>query len=149
MKQIDFHHVCMCVTLSVVSYSLQFDSMDYSLPGSSVHAILQARTLQWVAVAFSRGSIWPGDRTCDSRITGRLFTVWVTMEAHIHHKWYQNVCVCVRMCVCVCESISRVWLFATRRTVAHQAPLSMEFSRQEYWSGLPFPSPTKMCSYFL
>ena len=36
---------------------------------------------------------------------------------------------------------SRVWLFMTPWTVALQAPLSMEFSRQEYWSGLPFPSP--------
>ena len=36
---------------------------------------------------------------------------------------------------------SRVWLFATPWTVAHQVPLSMGFSRQEYWSGLPFPSP--------
>ena len=39
------------------------------------------------------------------------------------------------------ESLSRVRLFVTPRTVAHQAPLFMEFSRQEYWSGLPFPSP--------
>ena len=38
-------------------------------------------------------------------------------------------------------SLSRVQLFATPRTVAYQAPLSMGFSRQEYWSGLPFPSP--------
>ena len=45
------------------------------------------------------------------------------------------------MCVCVCESLSCVQLFATPWTVAHQAPLSMEFSRQEYWSGLPCPSP--------
>ena len=37
--------------------------------------------------------------------------------------------------------LSRVQLFVTLWTVAHQAPLSMEFSRQEYWSGLPFPSP--------
>ena len=37
--------------------------------------------------------------------------------------------------------LSRVQLFVTPWTVAHQAPLSMEFSRQEYWSGLPFPSP--------
>ena len=37
--------------------------------------------------------------------------------------------------------LSRVRLFATPWTVAHQAPLSMGFSRQEYWSGLPFPSP--------
>ena len=37
--------------------------------------------------------------------------------------------------------LSRVLLFATPRTVTRQAPLSMEFSRQEYWSGLPFPPP--------
>ena len=37
--------------------------------------------------------------------------------------------------------LSHVQLFATPWTVAHQAPLSMAFSRQEYWSGLPFPSP--------
>ena len=39
------------------------------------------------------------------------------------------------------KSLSRIRLFATPWTVAHQAPLSMGFSRQEYWSGLPFPSP--------
>ena len=39
------------------------------------------------------------------------------------------------------KSLSRVQLFVTPWTVAYQAPLSMEFSRQEYWSGLPFPSP--------
>ena len=39
------------------------------------------------------------------------------------------------------QSLSRVRLFVTPWTVAHQAPPSMEFSRQEYWSGLPFPSP--------
>ena len=39
------------------------------------------------------------------------------------------------------KSLSRVWIFVTPWTVAHQAPPSMEFSRQEYWSGLPFPSP--------
>ena len=39
------------------------------------------------------------------------------------------------------KSLSRVWLFATPRTAAHQAPPSMGFSRQEYWSGLPLPSP--------
>ena len=43
--------------------------------------------------------------------------------------------------VCVHSSFSRVRLFATPWTVARQAPLSMGFSRQEYWSGLPFPSP--------
>ena len=39
------------------------------------------------------------------------------------------------------RGLSHVQLFATQWTVAHQAPLSMEFSRQEYWSGLPFPTP--------
>ena len=49
-----------------------------------------------------------------------------------------RVCVCV--CVCVCYSLSRVQLFVTPWTVARQAPLSVGFSKQEYWSGLPFPS---------
>ena len=42
------------------------------------------------------------------------------------------------MCVCV---LSHVQLYVTRRTVTHQTPLSMGFSRQQYWSGLPFPTP--------
>ena len=50
-----------------------------------------------------------------------------------------SVCVC--MCVCICVHIlSHVWLFVTPWTVACQASLSMGFSRQEYWSGLPFPA---------
>ena len=42
--------------------------------------------------------------------------------------------------ICKCYSLSRVWLFVIPWAVAHQAPQSMEFSRQEYWSRLPFPS---------
>ena len=45
------------------------------------------------------------------------------------------------MLLLLLSHFSRVWLFATPWTVACQAPLSTEFSRQEYWSGLPFPSP--------
>ena len=46
------------------------------------------------------------------------------------------------MCVCApAQALSHLQLFVTALTVAHQAPLSMEFYRQEYWSGLPFPSP--------
>ena len=45
------------------------------------------------------------------------------------------------VCVCVCVLLSRVRLSATPQTAAHQAPLSMGFSRQEHWSGLPCPSP--------
>ena len=41
--------------------------------------------------------------------------------------------------------LSRVQLFATPWTVVRQAPLPMEFPRQEYWSGLPFPSPGNLC----
>ena len=50
------------------------------------------------------------------------------------------MCVCVCVCVCVCL-LSCVLFFATSWTIARQAPLSKEFSRQEYWSGLPFPTP--------
>ena len=46
--------------------------------------------------------------------------------------------VCVHVCML---SLSRVQLFATLWAIAHQTPLSTEFSRQEYWSGLPFPTP--------
>ena len=46
--------------------------------------------------------------------------------------------------LCCAWSLSRVQLFATLWTVAHQAPLSMEFSKQEYWSGLPIPSPGEL-----
>ena len=50
------------------------------------------------------------------------------------------------VCVCVCESLSHVRLFVTPWTIACQAPLSMAFSNQEYWSGLPFPSPEDLPS---
>ena len=77
------------------------DPIDSSPPGSAVPGILQARTLEWVAISFS--------------------IVW---------KWKVKV-----------KSLSHDRLVATPRTVAHQAPPSMGFSRQEYWSGLPLPSP--------
>ena len=49
---------------------------------------------------------------------------------------------CSERVACVCaKTFHHVQLFVTLWTVAHQASLSMEFSRQEYWSGLPFPSP--------
>ena len=55
--------------------------MDCSLPGSSVHGILQARILEWVAISFSRGSSPPRDWAWISRIVGRRFTVWATRES--------------------------------------------------------------------
>ena len=77
------------------------DPIDGSPPGSTIPGILQARTLEWVAVFFSRAS-----------------------------KWKVKV-----------KLLSRVRLFETPWTAAYEAPLSMGFSRQEYWSGLPLPSP--------
>ena len=81
--------------------------IDCSPPGSSIPGILQARTLEWVAISFSNA--------------------W---------KWKVKV-----------KSRSHVQLLATPWTAAYQAPPSMGFSRQEYWSGVPLPSP--MQSYNL
>ena len=57
------------------------DPMGCSLPGSSIHGILQARILEWVAFPFSRGSSQAKDWTQVSWIAGRSFTVWATREA--------------------------------------------------------------------
>ena len=59
------------------------DPMDSSLPGSSVHGILQAIVLEWIAIPFSRGSSWPGDRTQVSHIVDRRFTIWATREGNL------------------------------------------------------------------
>ena len=77
------------------------DPIDSSPPGSLFSGILQARTLEWVAISFSNA--------------------W---------KWKVKV-----------KLLSRVRLLAIPWTAADQAPLSMGFSRQEYWSGIPLPSP--------
>ena len=58
------------------------DTMDCSLPGSSIHGIFQARVLQWVAIYFSRESSWPRDWTWFSHIAERRFTIWATREAY-------------------------------------------------------------------
>ena len=58
------------------------DTMDCSLPGSSLHGMLQARVLVWVAVSFSRGSSQPRDWTWVSHIPGRCFNLWATREDH-------------------------------------------------------------------
>ena len=60
------------------SHLTLWDPMDCSLPSSSVHGILQARTLEWVAVPFSRGSSQPRNPTQVSRIAGEFFTIWAT-----------------------------------------------------------------------
>ena len=90
----------MSLAKSLQSCPTLCDPIHGSPPGSVVPGILQARTLEWVAISFSNA--------------------W---------KWKVKV-----------KSLSRVRLFATPWTAAHQAPPSMEFSRQEYWSGVPLPS---------
>ena len=102
-----------------------WDPVDCSLSGSSVHGILQARILERVAISFSRRSSQPRDWTWVSHIVGRHFTIWATQLLQ-----FSSV-----------QPLSCVQLFATPWTVAYQAPPSMGFSRQECWSGLPFPSP--------
>ena len=82
---------------------------DGSPPGSPVPGILQARTLEWVAISFS--SAW---------------------------KWKVNM-----------KSLSRVWPSATPWTAAYQAPPSMRFSRQEYWSGVPLPSLSQQYTFHI
>ena len=100
-KQREIHPrgVRVAAAKSLQSCSTLCDPIDGSPPGSPVPGILQARTLEWVAISFSNE--------------------W---------KWKVKV-----------KSFSCVWLLATPWT--HQAPPSMGFSRQEYWSGVPLPSP--------
>ena len=107
--------------------------MGCSPPGSSGHGISQARMLEWIAISFSRGSSWLRDQTCISCIAGEFFT---TEPPGKPTTVYLKLKIKVKV-----KLLSHVWLFVTPWTVAYQAPPSMEFSRQEYWSGLPFPSP--------
>ena len=67
----------LCLTLCV--------PMDYSLPGSSVHGILQARILEWVAISFSRGSSQPRDQTCISWHWQVILHCWATREAQSNY----------------------------------------------------------------
>ena len=62
------------------------DPMDCSLPGSSIHGILQARVLEWVAISFSRGSSRPRDWTWVAHIPGRRFNRWTTREVWATRK---------------------------------------------------------------
>ena len=70
------------------------DPMDNRPPGSSVHWVLQARILEWVAMPFSRESSQARDQTQLSHIAGRLFTIWATRELHLVFRfpWSHLVC---------------------------------------------------------
>ena len=58
------------------------DPVDCNLLGFSIHGILQARILEWIAISFSRGSSWPRDQTPVSCIGGRRFNLWATRGAY-------------------------------------------------------------------
>ena len=73
------HSLCGCLVAQ--SCLTLCNSMDCSLAGSSVHGILQARILEWVAMPSSRGSSWPRGWTRVSCIAGGFFTSWATREA--------------------------------------------------------------------
>ena len=64
--------------------------MDCSPPGFSVHGILQARILEWVAISFSRGSFRPRDRTQVSCIAGRRFNLWANIAKEINKYFKKN-----------------------------------------------------------
>ena len=67
-----------CCCLVTKSCPTLCNSMDCSPLGSSVHGILQARILEWVAIPFTRASSWPRDWTQVCCITGRFFNVWAS-----------------------------------------------------------------------
>ena len=76
--------------------------------------------------------------------TGSPVDLFICIKWLLKSLWiwsFDFSCVCVCVCVCVWSQFSYVSLFVTLWTVARQAPLSMGFSRQEYWSGLPWPPP--------
>ena len=92
-------HVCMLTCFSHVSFNL----MDYNLPGSSVHRILQAWILEWVAMLSSRESSWPRDQTCISYVLciGRWVlttsTIWEVYIHNTHTHTHTHVCICMYM----------------------------------------------------
>ena len=67
--------------------------------------------------------------------------LWVYLTLNLAFSEETSCTACLKAAPSVVQSLSHVRLFVTPWTVAHQAPLSVEFSRQEYWSGLPFPFP--------
>ena len=76
--------VCVCVCVLVAQLCLSLCSpMDCTPPGSSVHGILQARILEWIAISFCRRLSGPRDQTQVSCTAGRCFSIWTTREAQL------------------------------------------------------------------
>ena len=138
--------------MRVKLYLTLCDPMDCSLLCFSIHEIFQAKILEWVAISFSRGSSWPRDWTCLSW----HFLRWQEDYLYGNHKrmfgysrrWNStnivfnsvDVFFILKGEVWACM-LSYVWLCVTPWIVTCQATLSMRFSRQKYWSRLPFPPP--------
>ena len=123
-------HVCMhaqrCPTLC--------DSRDRSPPGSSVHGMLQARVLERVAMPSSRSS-----QTRDQPVS--LVEPALQADSLLLSHWGCPSFSLLLLLLLLLSRFNRVRLCATPQTASYQAPLSLGFSRQEHWSGLPFPSP--------
>ena len=90
------------VKVKSLSHLTLCDPMDCSLPGSSVHGIFQATVLEWVAIAFSRVSSRPRDRTRVSLIVDRRFTIWATEKRLILLFPSNNT---FRLFLSACESV--------------------------------------------
>ena len=102
--------------------------MDCSLPGSSIHGIFQAKVLEWGAIAFS-------EVNPRSSYSTNLTQTLDDFKTHTHT--FLSILLLLLLLSC----FSRVRLYVTPETAAHQAPPSLGFSRQKQWSGFPFPSP--------
>ena len=75
-------------------------STDCSPSGSSIHGILQARILEWVAISLSRGSSRPRDWTQVSHVAGRFFTIWAT-KGNLEWLCFDNIPLwLLRFCIC-------------------------------------------------
>ena len=81
-------YVCVCLVAQLCQTLC--NPTDCNLPGSSVHGILQARILEWVAFPSSRGSSAPSDWTQVSHIAGRFFTIWSTREVYMGIVYFGN-----------------------------------------------------------
>ena len=86
--------------LLLLNCSVMSISIDYSPPGSTVHGILQARILEWVAILLSRGSSWHRNQTLVSCIS-----CWQADSLPLSHLRSGILCVYIHMCVCVCVYI--------------------------------------------
>ena len=135
-------HVCVSIFVVLVAQLCQSlcDSLDCSPPGSSVHGILQARILEWVAIPFSKRSSWPRGGTQVSRNAGSFFTIWVTREAHMWIYIYLFIClsVCLSTYLCLCLSFClsiHICIWLEKKETIQNLTVKMDSVRvkMEWW----------------